>query len=283
MTADKRKPNTGRKPRPPYHKRRQEHGRQPATAANRRPPDDPDTVTLFGLHAVRAALLNPRRKLHTLVITENAERKLADALTTRDLQIEPQKVVPRQLDKMLGPDTVHQGVMIETTPLPEPDLAECAERAHEQGPIVILDQVTDPHNVGAVLRSCAVFGASSLIITRRNSPPLNGALAKSASGALELVPVHLAQNLARALITLADNGITLIGLDATAEHAIEDEAFDRPAALIFGAEGKGLRQRTMETCHRLCRISATGDLASLNVSNAAAVSLHLAAMRQPAK
>jgi 23S rRNA (guanosine2251-2'-O)-methyltransferase len=165
-------------------------------------------------------------------------------------------------------------------PLPEPSLEDLAEAAMSGGPIVILDHVTDPHNVGAVLRSAAVFGASGLIMTRRHSPPLNGTLAKAASGALELIPVCLTQNLARAMEGLKQQGLTLLGLDGTAAQTIEDQPLDTPMALVFGAEGKGLRQLTAETCDRLVRITSAGGIASLNVSNAAAVALHLTAMRR---
>lgn len=235
-------------------------------------------IRLFGVHAVQAALTNPAREILSISLTENAELRLEEALATRRLPVT--RVSPRDLDKLLGADTVHQGMMIEVAPLPEPSLDDLAEAAAAGNPIVVLDQVTDPHNAGAVLRSAAVFGASGLIMTRRHSPPLNGTLAKSASGALELVPIHLAQNLARTLEDLKSRGVTLLGLDGTAEHAIEDETFAGPCALVLGAEGKGLRQLTCELCHRLVRISARGPLASLNVSNAAAVALHLAAMKR---
>ncbi len=242
--------------------------------------DGEGPVQLFGLHAVKAALNNPLRKVVNLLMTENAERRIAEAVTARG--ITPERVVPRFLDKILGADTVHQGALFETEPLPEPSLEDLVAGEHEgrklhDGPIIILDQVTDPHNVGAILRSAAVFGARGLIMTRRHSPPLTGTLAKSASGALELVPIHLAQNLARAMEDLRAAGVQIIGLDGEAEALIEDQDFSKPSAIVLGAEGKGLRQLTAETCERLCRIEASGDLASLNVSNAAAVTLHAAA------
>jgi 23S rRNA (guanosine2251-2'-O)-methyltransferase len=145
----------------------------------------------------------------------------------------------------------------------------------------VLDHVTDPHNVGAVLRSAAVFGAAGLVMTRRHSPPINATLAKAASGALELVPVLPVQNLAKLLEELKRQRFTIIGLDSEAQSLADDEAFTAPVAIVLGAEGKGLRQLTRETCTRLCRIATEpGALASLNVSNAAAVTLHLAAMRR---
>lgn len=240
--------------------------------------DDEGVVQLYGVHAVEAALRNPARTVLKLMMTDNAEHRLAAAVAERGLT--PQRTTPRELDRILGADTVHQGVMLEAEQLTEPSLDEVAERAVADGPLILLDQVTDPHNVGAVLRSAAVFGASAVIMTRRNSPPLNGTLAKSASGALELVPVLLAQNLARTLAELKDRGFVTLGLDGNAETLIEDEPMTGPVALVLGAEGKGLRHLTRETCDRLVRIGTCGAIASLNVSNAAAVALHLAAMRR---
>lgn len=241
-------------------------------------PDDNGPLRLFGIHAVEAALDNPARPVLKLMLTENGERRLASALERRKATVE--RVSPRDLDRLLGPDTVHQGVLLETEALPEPELQELAERAVSQGPIIVLDQVTDPHNVGAVLRSAAAFGAAGLVMTRRNSPPLGGALAKSASGALELMPVVLAQNLARTLLELKEQGFTVLGLDGEAEASVERETFEGAVALVLGAEGKGLRQLTKETCDRLVAISTRGPLGSLNVSNAAAVALHFAGLRR---
>jgi 23S rRNA (guanosine2251-2'-O)-methyltransferase len=238
-------------------------------------------LVLYGVHAVEAALLNPGRKILRLLVTENAENRLRGALMQR--QVAPERVLPRELDRRLGPDTVHQGVLIETEPLEEPTLAELAAKGEEAGPLVLLDHVTDPHNVGAILRSCAVFGAAGLVMTRRHSPPLDGTLAKSASGALEHVPVALVQNLARALAELSEIGYVTLGLDDGAEGLIEEETFAGRVALVLGAEGKGLRELTRSSCNRLVRIAAQGPIASLNVSNAAAVALHLAAWRRRQK
>ncbi len=168
--------------------------------------------------------------------------------------------------------------MLEAEPLDDPELEELARRAADGGPLVVLDHVTDPHNAGAVLRSAAVFGAAGLIMTRRHSPPLDGVLAKAASGALDLVPVLLVQNLARTLLDLKAQGFTVVGLDDEAAGALEEEPFDGKCAIVLGAEGKGLRELTAETCDRLVHITTAGAITSLNVSNAAAIALHAAAL-----
>lgn len=235
-------------------------------------------VQLYGIHAVEAAIKNPARRIDRLLLTDNAEHRLEAALAARGARAH--RTQPRDLDRLLGADTVHQGALLETKALPEPDLGDLAQATFNGGPLVVLDQVTDPHNVGAILRSAAVFAASGLIMTRRHSPPLSGALAKSASGALEHVPVALVPNLAQALANLGDLGVMRIGLDGEADASIEEEHLTNAIALVFGAEGKGLRRLTRDLCDRLCRIGTAGNMSSLNVSNAAAIALHMAAMKR---
>lgn len=245
---------------------------------HRSPSADDGPVRLFGVHAVEAALKNPARRIERLLVTDNAEHRLEVALKARNAKA--QRVTPRDLDRLLGADTVHQGVCLETQVLPEPELADIAERAGNSGPIVVLDQITDPHNVGAILRTAAAFKASGLIMTRRHSPPLSGTLAKSASGALEYVPVALVANLARTLDELRDLGVWRIGLSGDGATSLEAETLAGPLALVLGAEGKGLRRLTRDLCDAVCRIDIDDAIGSLNVSNAAAIALHLIAMRR---
>jgi len=164
--------------------------------------------------------------------------------------------------------------MIEAAPLEPASLQSAIEEAVKGRPIIILDQVTDPHNVGAILRSAAAFNASALIMTRRNSPPLDGTLAKAASGALEFVPVILIANLARTLGDVTNQGVQIIGLEGSGQQALETVAVQHPCALVLGAEHKGLRRLTAENCEMLCFLNTPGKLKSLNVSNAAAIALH---------
>jgi 23S rRNA (guanosine2251-2'-O)-methyltransferase len=225
---------------------------------------------LFGLHAAEAALANPRRNVMRVVATENAAQKLAPLLAKRGLT--PEAASPKDLDRLLGADTVHQGVVVDAEPLPPFHLDD----VDAGGMLLVLDQVTDPQNVGAALRSAAAFGASGLVLTERHSPPLSGALAKAASGALDLVPVILVKNLAQSLAALGDRGFLRLGLAEEASMALEEAQLTRPLALVLGAEGKGLRHLTREHCDLVCRIATQNALASLNVSNAAAIALHWA-------
>lgn len=232
-----------------------------------------DRIQLFGLHTVEAALGNPDRPLISLRATENAAHRLGPLIAKRGLKVET--VLPKDLDRLLGPDTVHQGVLLEAGPLPPVGLDE----VDADGILLVLDQVTDPHNVGAALRSAAAFGAAGLVLTERHSPPLSGALAKAASGALDLTPIVQVKNLAQALAELGERGVMRIGLAEDADASLEDAAVSRPLALVLGAEGKGLRQLTRERCDRICRISTVNALASLNVSNAAAIAMHWARLK----
>ena len=208
-----------------------------------------------------------------LLATENAAQRLGPLLAKRGLK--PELVTPKDLDRLLGADAVHQGVMLEAEPLPFVALDD----VDANGVLLVLDQVTDPQNVGAALRSAAAFGASGLVMTERHSPPLHGVLAKAASGALDIVPVILVKNLAQALNELGERGVLRVGLAEEASETLESAPLTRPLALVLGAEGKGLRQLTREHCDRLCRISTQSVLASLNVSNAAAVALHWASLK----
>ncbi len=226
---------------------------------------------LFGLHAVEAALANPKRTVTRILATENAAHRLGPLIAKRGLT--PEAATPKDLDRLLGPDAVHQGVALEAEPLP----AVALDDVDPVGIVLVLDQVTDPQNVGAALRSAAAFDAAGLVMTERHSPPLHGVLAKAASGALDLVPVILVKNLAQSLAELGERGFLRVGLAEEGAAALETASLTRPLALVLGAEGKGLRQLTREHCDLICRISTQSALASLNVSNAAAVALHWAA------
>jgi 23S rRNA (guanosine2251-2'-O)-methyltransferase len=258
---------SGRRPRSSQHAPDSGFGRRGAGGG------EGGLVRIFGLHTVGAALDNPRRTVRRLYLTDNAAHRLHSVLAAQ--RISHERVLPKDLDRRLGPDAVHQGALAEAEPLAEPGLPELAAGAAGR-PLLVLDQVTDPHNVGAVLRSAAVFGAAGLVMTRRHSPPLDGALAKSASGALEHVPVALVQNLARALAELKETGFTIVGLEGSAPGRLEQAVLPGQLARVLGAEGRGLRQLTRESCDRLARIATDGPFASLNVSNAAAVALHWA-------
>lgn len=239
-----------------------------------------ETVWLFGLHAVRDALMNPRRDKLRLVLTKNAADKLGPAIAAGGLA--PEIVDPRKFDVPIDEGSVHQGAALEARPLDWGRLADVAISGAGAPLVVLLDRVTDPHNVGAVLRSAEVFGARAVIAPRHHSAPETGALAKTASGALERQPYLRVTNLADAMEELRGMGYVLIGLDGEAPDTLaEGMAFagKRPVALVLGAEGPGLREKTRETCDRLVRVPAAGAFGSLNVSNAAAVALYAAATR----
>ena len=234
-----------------------------------------DTVVLYGRHAVEAAVRNPAREVIALWATKNAAQALSGltAQTRPGLAEVLNETSPDDLSGRLPKDAVHQGLLAEVRPLAPVSLDAIAGGA---GPslVVVLDQVTDPHNVGAVLRSAAAFGAKALVTNDRHAPPESGALAKAASGGLEVVPWARVANLARALDTLADAGYWRIGLDGGAEQVLAEVDLGDRLALVLGAEGKGLRAGTAKHCDVLARLPITAAVDSLNVSNAAAVTLY---------
>jgi 23S rRNA (guanosine2251-2'-O)-methyltransferase len=231
-------------------------------------PDAEQVTVLYGWHSVTAALKNPARKLRKLLTTDNAARRLTEEGIKS--AIAPEVVRPSAIAERLTPDAVHQGLYLETDPLPSP----AVEDLPAKGIVLVLDQITDPHNVGAIFRSAAAFAVSAIVTTQRHSPEATGALAKAASGALEMVPLVSVQNLARGLAALKANGFLVVGLDSDGEGDLAALSLRAPLALVLGAEGKGLRQLTKEICDHVARIDLPGDLKSLNVSNAAAVSLY---------
>jgi len=239
-----------------------------------------ETVWLFGLHAVRDALVNPAREKLNLVVTKNASDKLAEAIAQSGM--EPEIVDPRKFTAPLDSGSVHQGAALEVKPLDWGRLKDVAEPGSGAPRLLLLDRVTDPHNVGAILRSAEVFGARAVIAPHRHSAPETGALAKTASGALERQPYLRVQNLGNAMQELRDMGYTILGLDGLGEDEIDTMAaglHEHPVALVLGAEGPGMRERTRELCHHLVKIPYAGEFGSLNVSNAAAVSLYAVTRR----
>jgi 23S rRNA (guanosine2251-2'-O)-methyltransferase len=223
---------------------------------------------IYGVHPVAEALKNPKRKIYALKASKNAADRLAGEISARG--ITPEIVHPNVLDRALGDDAVHQGLLMEAKPLPQPRL----DQIEKSGIVVLLDQVTDPHNVGAILRTCAAFNVTALVATARHSPEASAVLFKSASGAYEHVPFVKVTNLARAMAELKDYGFRILGLDSEAPEDIAEVERTPPIAIVLGAEGKGLRQLTRESCDHLVRLDLTGPIRSLNVSNACAVTLY---------
>ncbi|KZD04691.1 23S rRNA (guanosine(2251)-2'-O)-methyltransferase RlmB [Oceanibaculum pacificum] len=232
---------------------------------------------VWGVHAVRAALDNPRRKAKRLLMTAQA-RETMGALPAGL----PVDIVERAQIDSLFPDAVHQGLALQVEPLADLDLGDIVEAVGPADPLllVVLDQVTDPHNVGAILRSAAAFGAAGLVVQDRHSPAATGTLAKSASGALDLVPIVRVTNLARALDQMKAAGLFCIGFDSEAPAALQQIEPGNRVALVMGAEGPGLRRLTRERCDALARLPTAGPIASLNVSNATAIALYDMARRR---
>lgn len=228
-------------------------------------------VRLYGLHTVRAALDNPARRIRRMLATRNALERLGVGEPAA-LPFPVEIVEPRDIDRIVGGDAVHQGAMIEAEPLVPKRLSALSDTPL----VLVLDQVTDPHNVGAILRSGVAFGAGALITTARHSPAETGVLAKSASGALECIDLIEVRNLADAIGELHEAGFETIGLDSEGPAELEKTFSGRKIALVLGAEGKGLRQKTRATVTALARLDMPGAIRSLNVSNAAAIALYAA-------
>jgi 23S rRNA (guanosine2251-2'-O)-methyltransferase len=269
--------NRDQKPRPPG------DGFQPRDGQRHSPPnrphhDGPKTgpdapkgaVWLYGHHAVAAALKNPSRRLRRLLLTEEAEGAIAKHVP-QPWAMAVERVERARLDTLLGRDIVHQGAALLADPLAQPSLQSVLEKP---GPIVVLDQVSDPRNVGAIMRSAAAFGAAAVIAQDRNAPEETGALAKAASGALETLPLLRAVNIARTIIALKAANVWCIGLDAGGKPLSGPAFSDRRVALVLGAEGEGLRRLTRETCDEVAGLAIKGAVESLNVSAAAAIALY---------
>ena len=228
-----------------------------------------DLQQIWGLHSVEAALLNPHREPVRLLATENAWKKLEQAGRGK---IQPEIVRPQMIDRLVHADAVHQGALLEARPLEPLSLDELPT----EGCILALDQVTDPHNVGAILRTAAAFGVKALILTQRYSPETTGTLAKAASGALEYVPLVVVKNLRSALDELRAKSFSVIGLDSDGDADLTQIAPAPPVVLVLGAEGRGLRHGVREGCDRIARLDMPGAIKSLNVSNATALALYIA-------
>ena len=256
------KPDGLRRGKPAH---RRFHNKPPKAAPGTR--EDGNHV-LYGIHTVVEALKNPNRRFIKLVGTENGLLRLQESVA---LPLEPSVVKPDDIGKQLPRDAVHQGVLLIAEPL-EPLALKDIPRG---GLVLALDQVTDPHNVGAVLRSAAAFGVAAMIVTGRHSPEVTGVLAKAASGALEHVPFVEVKNLAKALDALGESGYLRIGLDSEGSAILGEVALKRPLCLVLGAEGKGLRPVTQASCDVVARMPMPGAITSLNVSNAAAISLYV--------
>lgn len=234
-----------------------------------------DQLYLYGLHTVRAALENPKRKKSELLVSKAALSRLGDCVAESGINVTDTE--PRVLDGLVGADAVHQGVVLKCEPLNELDASELFHLADAKL-LLVLDQITDPHNVGAILRSAVAMGVDAVLTTHRNSAVETGALAKSASGALDMVRVIGIRNLSKALEELNAMRITTIGLDSEGPLVLEKTLIETKAtqvAIVLGSEGKGLREKTRETCSYLARLDMPGPIKSLNVSNAAALSLYL--------
>ena len=269
-----RKPGGHHRPHPPKNRgkaeKRPESARPQRDAA--RPPAASGAQWLYGLHAVAAALANPRRKLGRACLTPRAQETIGDTLLKR---VRVETVEPGSIDRFLPPGAVHQGAALEAWPLKSRDLDEVlADAPAGRRVVLVLDQLSDPHNVGAILRTAAAFDVTAVVVQDRNAPPQSGALAKAASGALDLVPYIEVVNIARALDQLAEKGFWRIALAGDGEQSLAQAAPQGDVALVLGSEGAGIRRLVREHCDVAAFIPIERNTESLNVSNAAAITLY---------
>jgi 23S rRNA (guanosine2251-2'-O)-methyltransferase len=223
---------------------------------------------LFGKHAVLAALSNPARKIHRVLVTQQTKKELGEFG-----KVPVSIVESTHFHTILPPGSVHQGIALDTLPLEQMDIDDLLSEDPTR-PIVVLDQVTDPHNVGAILRSAATFDAVAVIVTDKHAPQESGVMAKAASGALEIVPLVTVGNLSQAIDKLKKSDYWIAGLTGDAKQTIGEAKLDSKTALVLGAEGDGMRRLTTERCDFLVKLPMSDKMESLNVSNAAAVALY---------
>lgn len=279
---DEKKP---RRPKPERFEEQQDFNTAPASDETRQKLKSaraaygaPSSAFLYGVHAVSAALLNKRRTHQRLLCTENGFKAIEDVYqeaNANGITLPQVTFVEREdIDRLLPRDAVHQDILLDCQPQEEVFLADILISAPDDAKVLVLDQVTDPHNVGAILRSSAAFGATAVIVQKLHAPDITGTLAKAASGAAEYVPMVKEVNLSRALEQLKEAGFFCIGLDEDGKDTLAKSVSGTKIALVMGAEGSGLRRLVAENCDILAKLPTGGPISSLNVSNAAAISLY---------
>jgi 23S rRNA (guanosine2251-2'-O)-methyltransferase len=278
MRKPNKSPAKDRKPKPPHGK--PAHGQNRASGQSRSPrpensrerPGKKQENWIYGLHAIEAALSNPRRNLYRAVLTARAAEALGPKLAGR-VRVEPADI--EAIARLLPPGAVHQGAALSCDPLPARDLDEVlAEQKEGRRIVLVLDQLSDPHNVGAILRTAAAFAVTAVVVQDRHAPPQSGALIKAASGAMEIVPYVEVVNIARALDKLGEAGFWRVALVGDGQEPIAQAAAQGDIALVVGSEGDGIRRLVREHCDTAAFIPIDKAMESLNVSNAAAIALY---------
>jgi len=262
-------PQKDRRPKSSHAHAPQRQNRPPRPETGREKPEN----WIYGLHAVEAALANPHRKLHRAVLTARAAEALGSKLTGR-VRVEPADA--EAIGRLLPPGAVHQGAALACDPLSPRDLDDVLAEPARQGRriVVVLDQLSDPHNVGAILRTAAAFAVTAVVVQDRHAPPQSGALAKAASGAMETVPYVEVVNIARALDKLGEAGFWRVALAGDGQETLANATSQGDIALVLGSEGEGIRRLVREHCDTAATIPIDKAMESLNVSNAAAIALY---------